>query len=303
MLEIVNDIKDAKYVTHSGTMHADEVFATAFLELYMGDIKLFRTSSIKAEEYPDLLIYDIGRGKFDHHMNYAPVRDNGIKYSSFGLLWREYGKDFLTKMEIADVNEVFLYFDKDLVESIDAIDNGTFPKIEANFRVKTIPDVIKLFNNNITSIDVGNMQFTKAEELAKTILKEEINSCINKVRTKKIIENKLQNTNERYLVLDEYLPYEEFVLSSPLGDRILFVLYPSSRGGYAIKTVPMSNKDHTSRLYFPKEWGGLSDDELEKVSGIKGLTFCHSNLFIASCNNKETAIAVTKKIIEEKEDK
>ena len=78
MLNIVKDIQDAKYVTHSGTMHADEVFATAFLELYKHDIDLLRTSSINADDYPDLLIYDIGRGKFDHHMNYAPVRENGI---------------------------------------------------------------------------------------------------------------------------------------------------------------------------------------------------------------------------------
>ncbi|MBQ6477102.1 MAG: MYG1 family protein [Bacilli bacterium] len=302
MLNIVKDIQDAKYVTHSGTMHADEVFATAFLELYKHDIDLLRTSSINADDYPDLLIYDIGRGKFDHHMNYAPVRENGIKYSSFGLLWREFGKDFLSGLGISDTDEVFNYFDKDLVEGIDAIDNGTFPRIEANYRVKTLSDIIKLFNNNITSSDESNKQFIKAEDIAKTIIKEEINSCITKIKTKKLIESYLENSNDRYLILDEYLPYEEFILSSPRGERILYVIYPSTRGGYAIKTVPVSSKDHSSRLPFPKEWSGLSDNELEEVSGIPGLTFCHSNLFIATCKDKETAIAVVKKIIKENED-
>ena len=33
-MKLVTDIKKAKYITHSGTMHADEVFATAFLDLY-----------------------------------------------------------------------------------------------------------------------------------------------------------------------------------------------------------------------------------------------------------------------------
>lgn len=33
-MKLVTDIKDAKYITHSGTMHTDEVFATAFLDLY-----------------------------------------------------------------------------------------------------------------------------------------------------------------------------------------------------------------------------------------------------------------------------
>ena len=33
MITLVKDIKDANCITHSGTMHADEIFATAFLEL------------------------------------------------------------------------------------------------------------------------------------------------------------------------------------------------------------------------------------------------------------------------------
>ena len=36
-MELVNSIEEAGYITHSGTMHADEVFATAFLDLYKGN--------------------------------------------------------------------------------------------------------------------------------------------------------------------------------------------------------------------------------------------------------------------------
>ena len=35
MMKLVNDIKEANCITHGGTMHADEVFATAFLEMYL----------------------------------------------------------------------------------------------------------------------------------------------------------------------------------------------------------------------------------------------------------------------------
>ena len=34
MIRFVDRIENANCITHSGTMHADEVFATAFLELY-----------------------------------------------------------------------------------------------------------------------------------------------------------------------------------------------------------------------------------------------------------------------------
>ena len=64
MITLVKDIKDANCITHSGTMHADEIFATAFLELYKDNIKLFRTNNPTGND--KAIIYDIGKGKFDH---------------------------------------------------------------------------------------------------------------------------------------------------------------------------------------------------------------------------------------------
>ena len=100
MVQIVNRIEDANCITHSGTMHADEVFATAFLDLYLKDVRVFRTTSVNPDLVdPSVLVYDIGRGKFDHHQIDALKRDNGITYCSLGLLWKEFGQDFLTKLD------------------------------------------------------------------------------------------------------------------------------------------------------------------------------------------------------------
>jgi len=298
MLKLVKDIKDASFATHSGSMHGDEVFATAFLELYFGDINLIRTTNINPEEHKNILVYDIGRGKFDHHMATAKTRKNGIKYSSFGLLWQEYGRDFLKKYNIKNIEEVFNYFDKDFVEQIDAIDNGVFPTITANYKVKTLFDVIKLFNPSIGSNQDESTQFIKVEKIAKEILEEEILNCIGKIITKEKINNYLQNNNKKYLILEEYLPYEEFILSSPLGKNIIFVIYPSTRGGYCIKGIPISFKDSNLRMSFPKEWAGLDNEKLEEVSGIKDITFCHSNLFLVSTKTKEAAINVVESLLE-----
>ena len=82
MIKLVDNINEAEYITHAATMHADELFATAFLELYKKNLKLFRTNQINASDYKDKIIYDIGYGEFDHHMPDAKVRPNGIKYSS-----------------------------------------------------------------------------------------------------------------------------------------------------------------------------------------------------------------------------
>ena len=113
MIKMVFKGEDANCITHSGTMHADDVFATAFLELYLGDIKVFRTNSLDFSVSQSAIIYDIGRGKFDHHQVDAKKRENGITYSSFGLLWNEFGKDYLTKMDFNNIDDIFLAVGKE----------------------------------------------------------------------------------------------------------------------------------------------------------------------------------------------
>lgn len=76
--------------THAGMFHADDVFATALIKMINPSIKICRVFNV-----PDNaeFAYDIGGGKYDHHQQDAEVRENGVPYASFGLLWRELGKE------------------------------------------------------------------------------------------------------------------------------------------------------------------------------------------------------------------
>ena len=285
-MKVVNNINEANCVTHSGTMHADEVFATAFLDLYLGDVRVFRTNKVDGD-ISEKIVYDIGRGKFDHHQLDAEKRDNGITYSSIGLLWREYGRDFLKKYDYSNIEEVFNGIDKDLIEGIDADDNGFFPKIESNYKVKHLPNIIKIFNPSFDSGETESEQFIKAVNLAKMIFEEEVVYINGKVISDKKVTEMINNSDisKGYLYLDEYFPYEDAILNHPEGDKILFVAFPSNRGGYAIKTVSKSADDKTARKLFPEEWAGLQDSELENVSKIPGLRFCHTGRFIVNCSS------------------
>ena len=181
MITLVKDIKEANGITHNGTMHADEVFATAFLSLYFGNFKVIRVSEVPIDISPNTLVYDIGKGKFDHHQSDARVRDNGIKYSSFGLLFEEFGIDFLKKMKLKNTKAIYNYFVKDFIEGIDAIDNGIFPDVKANYKVKTVSDIIKIYNPSYLSNDSEDEQFIKAVNLAESILTEELKNVVGKV--------------------------------------------------------------------------------------------------------------------------
>lgn len=301
-MKLVTDIKEAKYITHSGTMHTDEVFATAFLDLYKKDITLIRLPQIDIDKIKkDVLVYDIGRGKYDHHQDDAKTRENGIKYSSFGLLFQEFGKEYLKQLKIEDIEEVFNTIDKELVEGIDAVDNGVFPEINANFKVKTLDDIIKACNPSFGSNQDENEQFIKAVGIAKIIFQEIIHNIVGKVKAKKIILQKLKVTEKDYLELEEYIPYEETILKNEEGNHILFALYPSNRGGWGIKTIKKSAEDKTDRLSFPENWAGLENQELEKITGIKDVTFCHSGRFLMTCKTKEAAYKVLEKVLNQTE--
>ena len=301
-MELVKDIYEANCITHSGTMHTDDIFSTAFLDLYLGNIKVFRTTDVPSDISEDVIVYDIGRGKFDHHQEDALKRDTGITYCGFGLLWKEFGRDFLTKRGIDNVEDVFNTFDKDLIEAIDADDNGVFPKIEASYKVKTLSEVFKLFNPGYKSGQKENDQFKKAVTFAKVIIEEELVSVIGKVIAKEQVLKALEKKENHTLYLDEYMPYEQTVLTTESAADVYFAVYPSNRGGYGIKTIPISQEDHTKRLDFPASWAGLVDEELENVSGIKGLRFCHSTRFLATCDSLETAKLVIEKALNESND-
>ena len=295
MARIVYNINEANCITHAGTMHADEVFATAFLDLYLGDVNVFRTNFIDTEDISDdVLIYDIGRGKFDHHQIDALKRSNDITYCSFGLLWKEFGRKFLLESGFSNADSLWLEIDKDLVEGIDGDDNGVFPKIEAPYKVKTLPNIIKIFNPSFKSSEDESTQFLKAVNLAKMILEEEIYYINGKViaseKVNKIIED--NDPNCKYLILDEYLPYEDAILNNPNANNLLFVAFPSNRGGYAIKTISKSIDDKNARLLLPEEWAGLEGEELVKASKIDGLKFCHSGRFILTCDSLDTVYKI-----------
>ena len=73
--------------THAGKFHADDVFATALLQILRPDIKI--TRGFVVPDGFDGIVYDVGYGMFDHHQEPREYRANGVPYAAFGLLWRD----------------------------------------------------------------------------------------------------------------------------------------------------------------------------------------------------------------------
>ena len=98
--------KDAAAFTHGGKFHADDVFSAALL-LYLNP-EIVITRGNRVPEDFDGIVFDIGRGRYDHHQKDSRVRENGVPYAAFGLLWEELGGAILGEELAAEFDEAFV---------------------------------------------------------------------------------------------------------------------------------------------------------------------------------------------------
>ena len=83
----------ASAFTHGGKFHADDVFSAALLLYLNPEIQISRGNRVL--ENFDGLVFDIGRGAYDHHQKDSRIRENGVPYAAFGLLWEALGAEIL----------------------------------------------------------------------------------------------------------------------------------------------------------------------------------------------------------------
>lgn len=303
MLRITKNIAEANLVTHSSTFHPDDVFSTMFMAMIVDDPVVARVSSVDGAR-SDAIIYDIGFGKYDHHGVDAKMRNEKIKFCSFGLLWHDFGLSYLEKMmNQDDAYKLFKVIDEKLIMQIDGIDNGIFPKVEALYSLMDLDKVIDSFNKAWNEEVDNDDNFMQAVDVARLIFERMIVREKAKIDASKIIEEKIAKMEGSILILDEYMPYQEAVFSSNLekAKDILVVIFPSNRGGYSIKPMTKSKDSKELVCNFPKEWWGLHDEELAKISEIKGAKFVHLNGFLATALTLDDAILMANKAMENKE--
>ncbi len=308
LIETTDSIYEADLITHNGTFHADEVFATIILmELFDKDIvRIHRTSFVP--EGINAIVYDVGLGKFDHHQDGGNgERKDGVKYASFGLIWREFGKEYLRKIGVEDkyLDDSWNKIEEVIVENIDSGDNGQLKKVyDYSFECIGIADIVNYFNSNWNEEENQDFKFIEVVNCMRVLFEKIVQNVYSKVLAKDIIEKKIEESSDRILILDEHLPWKDLVLESTNNKAkdLLYVIFPSNRGGYNVYAIPLEKGSFSVRKRFPKKWGGLRDSELQIVTQVRTARFCHNGRFICSCEELEDAIIIAKKAIENTED-
>ncbi len=276
--------------THNGSFHADEVFAVAAMKLLPEPVEVLRTRYREDLAKADLRIdvgfsYDPSRGDFDHHQReFDLVRENGIGYASFGLIWREYGARICGDAQVADAVE------QTLVQPVDANDTGQ--QISQNLiegiRPMNVNAVIGGFNarwDEELSDEQERERFDAAVELARGILEREIGSATSGLKAVRLVREAIAAAEDpRVIELSQNIPWKQIVVTE--APEALFVIYPK-RQGYGLETVPKELGTFENRKDLPAAWAGLEHDELAELTGVPDALFCHAKRFLAVATSHE----------------
>lgn len=300
-IKITKKIEEANLITHDSKFHPDDVFSTVLLSKIIENPVVYRTSNVP--ENTNAIVYDVGFGAFDHHGPNAKMRTEKIKYCSFGLLWDEFGKEYLNKITDNNIDELHKMIEEKLVMQINGIDNGVFPKIEAEYELLDLDKIIDMFNPSWDEEPNFDDSFIKALSIAEIIFDNVIRNEISRLKAKEIVLNKIDTVENHMLILDKYIPYNDAIFSSKSDKAkdIQIIILPSNRGGYCVKPITVSKDSKELLISFPKEYFGLHDEKLQEVSGIRTARFVHATGFLGTTETLDDAILLAKKAIENKE--
>jgi len=290
-----------KIGTHNGRFHADEVMATAILKEIF-DIELVRTRDIDILKSLDI-VYDVGDGEFDHHQVEKEYRENGTPYAACGLIWRKFGRDVIQvnepSLSEAENDGVFRYIDRNMVEAIDASDNGIRSTVTI-IPTLNISTLIANFNPPWDAkIENEDKYFDEAVKFADLILGNTLAQQISIVKAKtNIIEAYKKRARQELLVLDRSYPWPRVLSSIDKNKEVLFVIFPRE-DEYLIQTVRGSGGSLGNRKSLPASWAGKRGEELNQVIGIDDSIFCHTGRFIAGAKSFDSIIKMAELAIEE----
>jgi len=287
---------DKTIVTHNGNFHADDVFSIAALKHIFSSFKLIRTRDVELISMADVVVdvggeYNPQTDRFDHHQRGgAGERENGIPFSSFGLIWQKYGLDICQgNQDVANA------VDAGLVSTIDAIDCG---HVEGVTKGITLSHTISMFNPTWQEDSHFDECFDEAVDFASRVLTRFIALANGGISAREIVAKAIENAADpRVIVLEKYTPWKRTVHA--LSEEALYMVYPSQTGQWRIQTVPVEIGSFENRKSLPKEWAGLSDNELKDITGIDDAMFCHNGLFIAGAESFESTMKMASMALQE----
>lgn len=294
--------------THSGTFHADDIFAYAILQAaHGGSAQLVRSRDQATLDQADI-VFDVGgscdpsRHRYDHHMRDRPLRGSGEPFSSAGLVWQDFGRraiDALLDGSVpgdtdrhAAIDDVWTRLDQGLIRDVDLMDNGAMAPVPGHFS-----SLLEAFNPSFVETERDETQaFLAASQLAHQVLCRAIAQALAAHLAADTVKRASQSGDDpRIIVLERRVPWEDAIFDLGL-DQALYVVRPAGTG-WTCSAVPPERGSFAQRLPLPDAWGGLRDDDLVRISGVADAGFCHPARFVCGAKSRDGTIALAQKAV------
>ncbi|GLH06119.1 UPF0160 protein MYG1, mitochondrial [Gryllus bimaculatus] len=309
--------------THNGTFHCDEVLACYMLKQLPAykNAEIIRTRDQTVLDSCDIVVdvggeFDTSRHRYDHHQREFNESMNSLnpaypwktKLSSAGLVYYHFGHNIIKAM-LPDCDEdsinatykqVYEYF----IQEIDGIDNGV-PMFDGEPHYRITTNLSSRVANLNPAWNSPNRDETDGFYKALELVGEEFKDRITYKATvwwpaRSLVRDALNNRYKAHesgeiMIFDNdtFCPWKEHLFDleaeTKIDPNIKFVLF-CDRGVWRVQAVPVAVGSYICRVFLWKDWHGLRDDELVKVSGIDGCVFVHGTGFIGGNKTKEGAL-------------
>lgn len=290
-------------VTHSGGFHADELLSSVILTRLYPDARIVRSRSPGwITPAAGRIIYDVGGAYdpqtriFDHHQRGAPLRDDGQPYSSFGLVWKHYGREYLLASNIHPdhVETVHAAFDASFVLPVDLVDNGALDTSSAGMLAGlTLPALLETLKPVFDQTDpqAEDEAFHQALAIARSFVEARIARSAAKFRAEAVVAQAIEQAGSAHVLeLPMGMPFRSSVVNAG-ADHLLFVVHPRDKD-WCLTGIRRAEEGFELRADLPAAWAGLTNGDLEAVSGVAGASFCHNGRFIAAAKTRTAALAM-----------
>jgi uncharacterized UPF0160 family protein len=300
---IVSTLNSCVIATHDGVFHADDVLAVATLMIVYPGAGIIRTRDAARLDRADVVVdvggvYDPGRFRFDHHQRgRAGARDNGILFSSFGLIWRHYASRVMTALGVPEEHfaAVGAAVDRDLVSPVDAVDNGQNlytggSPVFAGVSPVGLSSVLSGFNPSWHQQEKDfDACFMRAAAFAQDILRNAVQSALGEALARTVVAGAIDRADGGpVVVLDQFVPWSDQVRDE--APAALFCVFPSETGTWMVQAVNARAGTFESRRLLPLVWAGLRDGEFSAAVGLDDGVFCHPGRFICGARSRASAL-------------
>lgn len=301
--------KTRGYTINSNPFTPDNVLCTALFKILHTHFTFNRVEKEPVDINNATIIYDLdskNNTQFNRKLN-IEKRSNGLQYSTFGLVWKEFGTIILPDDTVYQKN-LAPEFDYEVIEPLDSyIFNG-----EENKLGEMLNSFNPLWSEDAIYGENIEQMYEKALEFAYNFLVRTLE--IYKIKRNCIteIENTIQKSEDKTILFVQSPAPIDWILDFISGyvDVVNFVVRESYAYGWNIWAVPTEprktvnrttntvtiNNKKKYRVPIPKEWYGLKPEKLMTID--THLMFCDTEGEMCVVDSKSYARDLCRIIVE-----